>query len=159
MRANSFFRLAISLVLPLLAGFIGSFFTASAIQSGWYAELAKPALNPPSWVFAPVWTTLYVLMGIALFLVWRKGLDRREVKIALSVFFAQLILNALWSIIFFGLRSPGLALVEIAILWIAIIVAIIAFAKVSKIAAWLLAPYILWVSFALYLNYAIWIFN
>lgn len=159
MRIYDILKFIASIALPLLAGLVGSFFTASAIQSGWYAELAKPALNPPSWIFAPVWTALYVLMGIALFLVWRKELERREVKVAIGIFFAQLVLNALWSIIFFGLRSPGLALVEIVILWIAIIATIIPFTKISKIAGWLLVPYIIWVSFALYLNYAIWILN
>lgn len=128
-------------------------------DSGWYATLAKPALNPPSWVFGPVWTTLFALMGIAAFLVWRKGTHRRNIKIALGIFGVQLALNTLWSILFFGMQNPGVALVEITLLWLAIVATIIAFARISRPAAWLLAPYILWVSFAAYLNYAIWAVN
>lgn len=143
---------------PLLAGAVGAIFTEPAI-AGWYAGLVKPALNPPAWIFGPVWTTLYVLMGVAAFLVWQKGWGRREVKIALSVFVGQLVLNALWSLIFFGFQSPGWALVEIAFLWLAILFNIILFARVSKVAAWLLVPYILWVSFASYLNYSIYVLN
>ncbi len=133
----------------------------SALSSpgAWYSQLQKPDWNPPNWVFGPVWTTLFVLMGIAAFLVWRKGLERKDVKIALSIFIGQLVLNTLWSMIFFGLHSPGGALVEIMFLWLAIVATIITFAKVSKPAAWILTPYILWVSFAAYLNYSIWILN
>ena len=158
MKINNFFRLIIAIGVSLLAGVVGSFFTTPSI-AGWYAGIVKPALNPPAWVFGPVWTTLFALMGIAAFLVWKKGLDRRDVKIALGIFLGQLALNTLWSIIFFGLHSPGGALIEIAFLWLAILATIIAFAKISKPAAWLLAPYILWVSFAMYLNYVIWALN
>ncbi len=148
----------IAVAVSELAGIVGSIFTISAIPT-WYATLAKPSLNPPAWLFGPVWTMLYFLMGIAAFLVWRKGWDSKGVKPALSLFAIQLILNALWSIIFFGLHSPGWALTEIIVLWIAIVATIVAFTKVSRPAAWFLAPYILWVSFAAYLNYSIWIFN
>lgn len=158
MRINNFFKLVIAIIVSELAGIIGSVFTTPSI-AGWYASLVKPALNPPAWVFGPVWTTLFALMGIAAFLVWRKGLDRKDVKIALVLFVGQLVLNALWSIIFFGLRGPGGALIEIVFLWLAILAMIIAFAKISKTAAWLLMPYILWVSFAGYLNYSIWMLN
>jgi len=151
-------KLIISIALPLAAGFVGSAFTSSAIPV-WYATITKPALNPPSWVFAPVWTVLYVLMGVAAFLVWREGLRRKDVKIALGMFTIQLLLNTLWSIIFFGLQSPGGALIEIFFLWAAILATILTFAKVSKPAAWLLLPYILWTSFAMYLNYSIWMLN
>jgi tryptophan-rich sensory protein len=151
-------KLTIAIAVSELAGIIGSVFTAPAI-GGWYAGIIKPTWNPPAWVFGPVWTTLFMLMGIAAFLVWRKGLERREVKIALGVFVGQLVLNTLWSIIFFGLHSPGGALIEIAFLWLAILATIIVFAKVSKPAAWLLVPYIAWVSFAGYLNYSIWMLN
>ncbi|MBI2484130.1 tryptophan-rich sensory protein [Candidatus Uhrbacteria bacterium] len=151
-------KLIIAIVVSELAGIIGWVFTTPSI-AGWYAGLVKPALNPPAWVFGPVWTTLFVLMGVAAFLVWKKGLDRRDVKIALGIFVGQLILNTLWSIIFFGLHSPGGALIEIVFLWLAILATIVAFDKISKSAAWLLAPYILWVSFAMYLNYAIWTLN
>ncbi len=125
----------------------------------WYAELVKPALTPPSWVFGPAWTTLYALMGIAAFLVWKQGWEKKRVKVALGVFGVQLFLNVIWSIIFFGFKSPGWALVDIVLLWLAIVLTLAAFYKVSKPAAYLLLPYILWVSFALYLNYSIWILN
>lgn len=140
------------------AGIIGSFFTAASIPT-WYATLTKPTLNPPAWVFGPVWTTLFALMGIAAFLIWRKGWSRKDVKVALGLFFAQLVLNTLWSIIFFGLQNPGAAFVEIVVFWIAIVATIVSFARISKAAAWLLVPYIVWVSFASYLNYMIWMLN
>ena len=159
MKINNFFKLVTTIGVSLGAGVIGSLFTTPAVQSNWYLELVKPALNPPAWVFGPVWTTLFALMGIAAFLVWKKELDRRDVKIALGLFLGQLVLNTLWSIIFFGLHSPGGALIEIVFLWLAILATIIAFYKISKPAAWLLVPYILWVSFASYLNYAIWALN
>ena len=158
MNLKNFFKLIIAIGVSELAGIIGSVFTTPSI-AGWYAGVVKPALNPPAWVFGPVWTTLFALMGIAAFLVWKKGLDRRDVKIALGIFLGQLVLNTLWSIIFFGLHSPGGALIEIVFLWLAILATIIAFAKISKPAAWLLVPYILWVSFAGYLNYSIWQLN
>jgi translocator protein len=125
----------------------------------WYATLTKPALSPPNWIFGPVWMTLYALMGIAVFLVWAKGGDRKDVHVALLVFGIQLILNALWSIIFFGLHSPGWAFADIVILWFAIVWTMTLFYKISKPATWLLVPYILWVSFANYLNYSLWILN
>lgn len=158
MNKNNIFKLTISIVVSEFAGIIGSVFVAPSIPT-WYAGIVKPALNPPAWVFGPVWTALFVLMGIAAFLIWKKGLECRDVKVALGIFLGQLVLNASWSIIFFGLRSPGGALIEIIFLWLSILATIIAFAKVSKSAAWLLAPYILWVSFAAYLNYLIWILN
>lgn len=151
-------QLLIAVAVSLSAGAVGSVFTVSSVAD-WYPTLVMPPFNPPAWIFGPVWTALFVLMGIAAFLVWRKGLWRRDVKIALAVFLGQLVLNTLWSIIFFGLRSPGLALVEIVFLWIAIAATIFVFARISSVAAWLLSPYILWVSFALYLNFAIWILN
>jgi len=152
------YKLIISIVICELAGIIGSVFTTPSI-AGWYATLARPDLAPPNWVFGPVWTTLYALMGIAAFLVWRKGLGRRDVKIALGIFVGQLILNTLWSIIFFGLHSLDGALIEIIFLWLAILAAIVSFTKISKPATWLLAPYILWVSFACYLNLMFWLLN
>jgi len=158
MRINSFFKLVFAVVVSELAGIIGSIFTISAIPN-WYAGLVKPALNPPAWVFGPVWTTLYALMGIAAFLVWKNGWEKKEVKMALGVFGIQLFLNAIWSIIFFGLHSPAWALVDIVALWLTIVWTIAVFYKISKPAAYLLLPYILWVSFALYLNYSIWILN
>jgi len=164
MRINNFFKLVIAVGVSLGAEIIGSIFTAPAVQSSWYAEIVKPALNPPSWVFGPVWTTLFALMGIAAFLVWssyaKSTKDKKKgIRVALILFGVQLVLNTLWSIIFFGLHSPGGALIEIVFLWLAILATIIAFAKISKPAAWLLVPYIAWVSFAMYLNYAIWALN
>jgi len=155
---KNFYKLVIAIIVSELAGVIGSLFTMPSIP-GWYANVTKSALTPPSWVFCPVWTTLYALMGIAAFLVWKKGWNRRDVKIALGIFAGQLVLNTLWSIIFFGLHSPGGAFIEIIFLWLVILATIIAFAKISKPAAWLLIPYILWVSFASYLNFMIWMLN
>lgn len=156
MKINNILKFIISIVACQLAGIVGAVFTTPSIQSGWYAELAKPALNPPAWIFGPVWMILYFLMGVAVFLIWKKGFEKREVKIALMVFDTQLLLNIFWSIIFFGWQSPGGAFIEIIFLWLAIIATIIAFAKISRPAAWLLVPYIIWVSFAGYLNFSIW---
>ena len=170
MKLNDFFKLVTAIAVSEAAGVIGSVFTTPAI-AGWYAGIVKPALNPPAWVFGPVWTTLFALMGIAAFLIWREydkltlsGVEglasrKKQITIAFGIFLGQLVLNTLWSIIFFGLHSPGGALVEIVFLWLAILATIIAFAKISKPAAWLLVPYILWVSFAMYLNYVIWTLN
>src|SRR5690349_1725129 len=155
MKIGRWGRLTIAIVGCELAGVIGAIFTTPAIPT-WYANLVKPNVAPPNWLFAPVWTTLFALMGIAAFLVWQKSWQRQDVKIALGIFALQLILNLLWSAIFFGLKNPGGALAEIILLWVGILATIIAFAKVSKPAAWLLIPYIAWVSFAGYLNYLIW---
>lgn len=158
MKLSDYFKLIIAIAISLLAGIIGSVFTTPSID-GWYPGIIKPALNPPSWIFGPVWTTLFILMGIAAYLIWKKGLDRRDVRIALGIFVGQLVLNTFWSIIFFGFHSPGRAFIEVIFLWLAILTTIIVFAKISKPAAWLLVPYIFWVSFAMYLNYAIWMLN
>ncbi|HEY4503735.1 MAG TPA: TspO/MBR family protein [Candidatus Paceibacterota bacterium] len=158
MEIKNIIRLIITITISELAGIIGSIFTFSAIPT-WYATLAKPTLNPPSWIFGPVWTTLYALMGISAFLVWKKGWDHKDVRKALGVFLFQLVLNAVWSIIFFGLHSPLWALVNIIFMWLAIVWTMVIFYKISKPAMWLLLPYILWVSFASYLNYSIWILN
>lgn len=151
-------KLFTSIVVSQLAGIIGSLFTSPNIGP-WYSTLQKPSFAPPNWVFGPVWTTLFLLMGIAAYLVWNAGLRNKQVKIALGIFTGQLVLNTLWSIIFFGMRAPGAAFVEIVILWLAIIATIIAFAKISKPAAWLLVPYLCWVSFASVLNYYIFRLN
>jgi len=164
MKLNNLFKLVIAIAVSELVGVIGSLFTVSAIPT-WYAGLVKPALNPPAWVFGPAWTTLYALMGIAAFLIWSsyakasEGQAKRQIKIALGVFGIQLFLNAIWSIIFFGLHSPGWALVDIVLLWLAIVWTMVVFYKISRPAAYLLVPYLLWVSFASYLNYAIWVLN
>ena len=138
----------------LAVGFLGSFFTRSSLAS-WYAHIKKPFFNPPAWIFAPVWTMLYILMGVAFFLVWEKGLDAEKVRAALGIFILQLVLNMLWTSAFFGMRSPALGFVVIVLLWSAIIGTTVLFFGISKIAALLLLPYIAWVSFALVLNAAI----
>jgi len=138
----------------LLAGAVGGLFSSPAIP-GWYAALQKPAFNPPNWIFGPVWTALYVMMGIAAFLAWDKGWRRPGVRPALIVFAAQLALNVLWSALFFGARSPAAALVDIIALWLAILAALILFARVSKAGAVLMVPYLAWVTFATALNVAI----
>jgi len=150
-------KLATSVILCQLAGFLGSLFTTPAIPT-WYATLSKPFFTPPNWIFSPVWISLFVLMGISLFFVWRKQ-DHLPVKTALIFFFIQLILNIFWSAAFFGLRSPLLGLMDIVLLWIAILFTIKNFLKVSKFAGALLIPYLLWVSFAALLNFALWILN
>ncbi len=149
-------RLIAALVIPQLAGFLGALFTAPAIPS-WYAGLNKPWFVPPSWLFAPVWTALFLLMGLSLFLVWEKG--DKGFRLAVSVFGVQLVLNIMWSAVFFGLRSPFLGLLEIAALWVAIAVNIAVFWRIRKASGYLLVPYIIWVSLAALLNYNIWILN
>jgi len=155
---GNLFKLLASILLCQLAGTIGSIFTASSLES-WYLLLERPAFTLPSWVFFPAWVTLYTLMGISLYLVWKKGLQEKEVKAALLLFGIQLGLNALWSFLFFGLKSPYYAFIEIILLWLAILLTILKFRKISKIASYLLFPYILWVSFAMLLNYYFWILN
>ncbi len=147
----------VAIIVCELAGFIGAIFTTPSIPT-WYATLSKPFFNPPSFVFAPVWTLLYALMGISLYLVWEKR-EKIKTKIPLVLFFFQLILNTIWSILFFGLKNPLLAFVEIILLWITLLFTIIKFYPVSKKAALLLVPYILWVSFASILNLAIFLLN
>ena len=146
------------IAISQFAGVIGSLVTFPSIPS-WYAGLVKPELAPPNWVFGPVWITLFTLMGIAAFLVWQKGRRRKATRPALMVFFAQLMLNSMWSVLFFGLQDPRAAFVEIVALWGAILAMILLFWRIHKTAAWLLIPYILWVTFAGYLNYAIWLLN
>ncbi len=153
-----FVKLVVSIVLCELVGSVGSIFTAPSIPN-WYVSLTKPWFTPPNWVFAPVWITLFLLMGIALYLVWDKGFEKKGVKLAVSVFGVQFILNVLWSLLFFGLQSPFYAFIEIIILWIAILVTIIKFYQISRPAAVILLPYIIWVTIAASLNYYVWILN
>lgn len=134
------------------AGTIGSIFTFSAIPN-WYAYLNKPFFNPPNWIFGPVWTTLYTLMGIAVYLVWKK---RKGIPFW---FWVQLVLNALWSILFFGLQNPILAFVGVIFLWLSIFLTITSFYRIHKTAAYLLVPYLLWVTFASLLNASIALLN
>jgi tryptophan-rich sensory protein len=151
-------KLIISLFIPQLAGTIGSVFTSKTVTS-WYTLLEMPWYQPPSWIFGPVWTLLFILMGISFYFVWKEGWEKTEVKIAIGFFSFQLVLNVLWSFLFFWLRNPGYALIEIFILWITILGNIIIFYKVSKKAAYLLIPYLLWVTFAILLNFAIFRLN
>ena len=147
-------RLAICVGAVLAASSIGSFATVRAIPR-WYQGLAKPSFNPPEWLFGPAWMTLYLLMAVAAWLVWKRGLGVPGVKLALAVFLLQLTVNALWSVFFFGLRSPLAGLVDIVIMWLAILATIVLFFRVSVPAGVLLLPYIAWVSFAALLNAAI----
>ena len=147
-----------SIVVCEAAGGVGSLFTAPAIGT-WYVTLDKPWFTPPNWLFAPAWATLFLLMGIAVFLVWRKGLRHPGVKLALVILAVQLVLNVLWSVVFFGLRSPLGGVVEICFLWVAIVLTIVAFWRVSVAAGVLLLPYIVWVSFAAALNVSVFILN
>lgn len=160
MQAKDIFVLIAAILLCEAAGIIGSLFTAPSIP-GWYATLNKPSFNPPNWVFGPVWTTLYALMGISLYLVWKKGQENKkiDIKLPLAIFGFQLFLNFLWSILFFGMQSPLLGLLCIIPLWLSIAATIFYFYKISKTAAYLLIPYILWVSFASILNASIWMLN
>lgn len=175
--------LVVSVVIPLAAGLVGSVLTSQSIAD-WYPSLVKPSVTPPNWVFGPVWTTLYILMGISLFLVWRQirisrtsmsrdGQAARETNlrvkeklppkelrtIAIFTFATQLALNILWSGLFFGLRSPSVAFVEIIFLWAAIAATIGIFARISRLAALLLLPYLAWTTLAMTLNLQIWILN
>jgi benzodiazapine receptor len=141
------------LALTLAVAGVGGWFTSMG-QPAWYDTLMKPSWNPPSWVFGPVWTTLYVLMAVAAWLVWKEA-GFEGAGAALTLFLVQLALNLAWSGIFFALRSPGWALVEIVALWIAILATVVLFFRYSTLAGWLMVPYLLWVSFASVLNAAI----
>jgi translocator protein len=147
-------RLIVSIGVCLLAGGLGAIFTRASV-GGWYAVLVKPSFTPPAWIFGPVWTLLYIMMGVALFLLWRKGVSDPRVQHALIAFAVQLALNALWSPAFFGLRSCLAGLIVIVPLWIAIAATIALAAPLSAAAALLLSPYLAWVSFAAVLNAAL----
>jgi tryptophan-rich sensory protein len=181
MKTNNLLKLLASIVICESAGVVGSAFTIRAVN-GWYKNINKPIFNPPNWIFGPVWTTLFVLMGISLYLVWaKKFVVKNELKIQrkkswnfvsqkffagkwqkiniVLIFATQLILNTAWSVIFFGMHNPVAAFFELLMLWFAILFTIVNFYRVSKIAAYLLIPYILWVSFAGILNLSIFILN
>lgn len=156
---NKITRIAIAIIVCLAVGYSSSEVTKSAIET-WYATLEKPVFNPPNWIFAPVWTLLFILMGIAAGLVWDKIKEQNEeVKKALGFFLIQLILNAIWSYLFFGLNNPLLALIEIVLLWLMIYETYLKFVKINKIAGYLLIPYMAWVGFAAILNASIWWLN
>ena len=158
MITTNLLKLIVSIVLCQIAGVIGAIFTSSAVPT-WYAALRKPPFTPPGWVFSPVWIALYLLMGVSVFLVWSKGWGDSRVRVALGLFAVQLVLNASWSLMFFGLRSPLAGFVDIVVLWVFILLTTLYFFKVSYAAGTLLVPYILWVSFAAVLNFSIWRLN
>lgn len=144
-------KLVIALLLPQVAGLVGSLYTFSAIGD-WYQYLNKPSFNPPNWLFGPAWTILYILMGLAWYLADKKGAPK-------TLFLVHLVFNSIWSILFFGLKSPGLGLIGIAVLWGLIVALIRQFRSYDRTAAWLLVPYLLWVSFASVLNLSIYLLN
>lgn len=152
------FTLLFFILTSQLVGFIGSIFTRKSIEN-WYVFLNKPSFNPPNWVFMPVWTVLYFMMGTSAFLVYQKMESNSLAKTSLIVFFIHLIFNLTWTLAFFGLRNPFLAFVNIIVLLIFIVVLIFLFYKIDKIASFLLIPYLLWVSFATILNFSIWKIN
>lgn len=154
---RSILALAGFLLLSFAAGAIGGRATYPAIP-GWYQSLEKPSWTPPDWLFGPAWTTLYILMGVAAWLVWRHG-GWRSQKRPLTLFVVQVVLNALWSLLFFGMRNPGLGMAEIVLLWLAILATLIAFWRVSRVAGGLMVPYLGWVTFAAALNFAVWRLN
>lgn len=158
MKSSDLAKLIGSIAICQGAGGIGSFFTAPKIQT-WYTALEKPAFTPPNSVFMPVWITLYTLIGIAVFLIWRKGLHKQPVKTAFILFWIQLALSALWSVIFFGLESPFFGFMVIISLWVLVLITTIKFFRLSHIAGGLLIPYISWISVASVLNAWIWILN
>jgi len=147
-----------SVLFCIIIGSIGSLVTITGPDS-WYAGLAKPFFTPPGWVFGPVWITLFTLMGIALYRVWQSGTEQPDVRRALAIFGVQFLFNVSWSFLFFGLRSPLLGLINILLLWLMIAATIAAFYRVDRTAAYLLVPYIAWVTLATALNGSIYLMN
>jgi tryptophan-rich sensory protein len=158
MRLKELPTLILCIIICQAAGVVGSVFTSSSVST-WYPTLIKPSFTPPGWVIGLVWTILFTLMGISLFLIWREGQFRADVKESIYIFAAQLVVNVLWSWAFFGLHSPLAGLAVIAVLWVLILLTIVKFWPISRGAAMLLVPYILWVSFAAFLNFTIWSLN
>jgi benzodiazapine receptor len=157
MRTDDWFWLAIFLICTFAVAALGSIFTSSSVDT-WYGQLRKPAFNPPSWIFAPVWTLLYLMMALSAWLVWRNA-GWTAGRTALTLFFVQLCLNGLWSAFFFKLRRTGIAMLEIAVLIAAVVFTAISFLPFSKIAFWFLVPYAAWLGFASVLNFEIWRLN
>jgi len=151
------FALAVSIVICFGAALVGQVFTVPGL-GGWYESLNKPSWNPPSWIFGPLWSALFLSMAIAVWMVWRED-DAKYRRTAIFLFAIQLSLNVLWTAIFFEMRSPGLAALEVAALWIAIAATTATFARVSRTAAYLMTPYLGWVTFAAALNVAVWRLN
>jgi translocator protein len=158
MKVKKIVRLILSILLCQAAGAVGSLFTFPAI-SAWYVHLYRPSFSPPAWLFGPVWLVLYTLMGISFFLIWQKRTKKNPQSFPIAMFLVHLAVNSLWSVIFFGLKSPYLALIIIGVLWLLIFVIIKTFRKINKWASILLYPYLAWVSFASLLNLFIWLLN
>lgn len=158
MKKSLFVKIILCVVACIVIGGLSGIATGNSINT-WYVQLNKPSFNPPNWIFGPMWSLLYTLMGISVALVWHKGWANQLVKNAVYLFITQLILNAFWSIAFFGMQNPLLALIVIIVLLILIVACIAYFRKIDKVAAWLLLPYLLWVSFAAFLNLNIVILN
>ncbi len=157
MKGRSWLALLGFIALCFAAAGLGSYWTSTSMPD-WYGTLVKPSFQPPSWLFGPVWTALYLAMAVAAWLVWRKGGWAGQRR-ALTLFLIQLALNTAWSGIFFGLRSLGPAVVDIVLLWVAILMTMLAFFKVDRLAGWLFVPYLAWVTFASALNFSIWRLN
>ena len=152
------FKFIISILLPMIIGGISGSFTSASINT-WYVTLNKPWFNPPNWIFGPVWTLLYLMMGIAFYMIWKSEAVNAVKQTAVILFAAQLLINFLWSLIFFYLKQPGWAMLDIILMWILIVATIFSFGKISSTAAWLMLPYICWVSFAMILNFYLWKLN
>jgi len=155
---NDWLTLGASFGLTLVAAAIGGALTAKPVQT-WYRAIRKPAWNPPDRLFGPVWTVLYLLMAVALWRVWRMGWDHPAVRSAVILFLIQLVLNVLWSAVFFGWKQLWWGLVEICVLWVFIMATVIAFFSLQTLAGWLLVPYAAWVTFAGILNFVVWRLN
>ncbi len=155
---KNIYKIILSVALPLACGAIAGLSTARNVKT-WYLTLNRPSWAPPSWLFGPVWTTLYIMMGISFYIFWRAKPVAHWKNKGYTIYYIQLALNLAWSFLFFELKWMGVALFEIIVMWIAIFLTILVFSRVSKLSAWLLVPYIAWVSFASYLNYAFWYLN
>lgn len=155
---HNWVKLLISLIVPQLVAASGAYFTVAGVGS-WYQQIRRPLWNPPNWVFGPVWTILYLMMGVSFYLVWKSSATAKVKRAATIFWILQLILNFLWFFLFFGQHEIAWAAVEIFVLWLAVIATIFSFSRVSKTAAWLLVPYLSWVSFAALLAFTIWRLN
>jgi len=150
-------KFLVSIILPLSVGAIAGIATAQSIPE-WYTTLNRPSFNPPNWIFGPVWTTLYILMGISLFLIWKEDVSKKR-NVAILIFLLQLFLNFVWSFIFFYFKMIGFALIEIILLWITIIIILVLFYKIKPVASYINIPYLLWVTFATVLNASYYFLN
>ncbi|MFC1669930.1 TspO/MBR family protein [Spirochaetota bacterium] len=158
MKLKKALQVLASILVVWAVGIVGSIATRSSLNT-WYLTINKPVFNPPGWLFGPVWTVLYTMMGIALYLIWKSSKDDKNRKTALILFGIQLLLNGAWSFLFFGLQNPFFAFINIVILWFFIVLSIYYFYKISKTASFLLLPYIAWSSFAAVLNFFLWRMN